>query len=1287
MFKPFGKTNPCPVCGSNNSACRYSTDDVNFIQCHTNASARKLERINGYICVKEAAGHTASFKLDNSQGSEKHQVDWEAKRQAREKRKEQQTHKSETLSIAERDKATRQLHKYFGLSTKHRQNLRERGLTDSQIDAGYFFSVAPGDDLPFGVPENYPGAKDGKLLVAGTGFACPTWTVDGLISGWQVRLDNETEGRYRWAKGNSSSHLPNGELPITVIRPTEVRHKFVADIEGILKPYITAQKFGIVCLGASGGNITSSPEQLKDTIAKLNITEILDFPDAGDVRNRNVMQRRVAKYEFYHSLGLQVRVVWWGQITKNGRDIDELEALNGITILTVEEFLAIARLCGGLEAIKPQFPQPKLEQHLDSEETQAFYTKRSEEQEQWELTCDRAVAEQKVQWLAQYPERVKRTQEALKSLAPWKPIIQDTEFVSLLVDEFLQKESPKEAGELLAGSRGETSTNKYVDMKLDGSVQGTFSFFDSFFPPSIVQSAPLQSAPPPGLVNPEIETRPLTKLIPGIYGLKVNMGGGKTFLMKQIIKQFPSGNFISFRNSIITQTCYDPEVVNIILYLWDLEKNDGRTDFEQRRDWKKAQEGWMAGCVESIAKFRPKDVLILEEVEQIKNSLLTSATCRRGRRERLREFKHRLERAKYIFLCDADLSGSTLKWLESLVPDKKINVIENVTKRFEWQCLFYTGADEILPSGDVKRHPNKRADFEYDLLSKVAKGEKLLIPTDSQRWGETIEKAILMVNPAAKGIRVDSTTKSSDDPSVRAEVDAFLANPNKWIKKNKPDYVIYSPTCEASLDITVQDYFGFVFGCFVHANFLSCKQLLGRLRTNAPRHIFAKTHVAFDDGASKSPMPEVLAKHMFQHNFETLREVTLAEYPEIKNDFDLIRKLNELIDFESGEYKNPHVQALVEIKAQENYSRSDLRKLLAEELERCGHIITWLEPGEATPNPSTPHRKEVIKEWAEAIANAEDITIEQARSIQQSMDSYMGDRHKATKAILQHRLPGYTLTPDFIAEHYLEDRSWISCQELRYLLDHPEMAKAFDRESWMSVIKHDTAWWDIRTDSLKIKALTVLGIPEIAKSGKEWHKDTDWLLDFKKLAIKHSKLLLLALGVTANKSSDPCYLLRRCLEKAGYPVIGKQRRVAKGSDERIRAYWVDPAVLASDGSLYHDIYQAIGKRFTEKLAKLDSASHHVPLDISLRAVGDNQEVDGVDGLSLSKVEEEPVLSEFEILIAKLESCQTQECLLDLQNQYSRELVLKAVDCLTLVSMKRVCDLMGRRIDMNYWDVS
>ncbi|KAB0243975.1 hypothetical protein EZJ55_00030 [Microcystis aeruginosa EAWAG127a] len=68
----------------------------------------------------------------------------------------QKEHAKNALSIPDRDKALRKLSQSLGLSRRHRQALLDRGLSESQIETGLFFSIYPNDDVPPAFPQIYP---------------------------------------------------------------------------------------------------------------------------------------------------------------------------------------------------------------------------------------------------------------------------------------------------------------------------------------------------------------------------------------------------------------------------------------------------------------------------------------------------------------------------------------------------------------------------------------------------------------------------------------------------------------------------------------------------------------------------------------------------------------------------------------------------------------------------------------------------------------------------------------------------------------------------------------------------------------------------------------------------------------------------------------------------------------------------------------------------------------------------------------------------------------------------
>lgn len=354
----------CSICNGARRDCRSNTTK-GLIHCRHN----DIGTISGFRFVGQDALGFNMWAVDD--GRSRDDADWEELRRQRaverERRHwEESAHFAQLLSVDERDRNIRKIHAQLGLSTRHRQNLRDRGLTPAQIDAGKYFSIAPWCEVQ-GINPRLAGVDlDGrKLLIGQSGFACPVWDVQGRIIGWQTRFDDDSDGgKYKWATSRSSkrpnggtAHLQNGELPISCCRPLNgVKLASIGLAEGFLKPYITAQRRGQVAIGAAGGNFAGSPIQLKadlEVLAEELNTKILDlYPDAGAIVNKAVMGHYQRTIQLVSGWGYTVRVAWWGQLTKEQPDIDELLDDLDLRYLTWEEFLELSQREIRLSALK-----------------------------------------------------------------------------------------------------------------------------------------------------------------------------------------------------------------------------------------------------------------------------------------------------------------------------------------------------------------------------------------------------------------------------------------------------------------------------------------------------------------------------------------------------------------------------------------------------------------------------------------------------------------------------------------------------------------------------------------------------------------------------------------------------------------------------------------------------------------------------------------------------------------------------------------------------------------------
>ena len=340
---PTNHHNPCPICQDTTGDCRIS----DIILCHDFIDTDS--GVGGWKWLKPSSNGVWGVHVpDNGKEYNRSQRDrYLAQKQAQQKNK-QQFLADNALDKSGRDKAIRKLSRHVGLDSGDCKDLRSRGLSESQIEAGLFFSIDPWTRFNLNLPDNLPGIHflGDRFATKDTGYACPIFDKDGLVIGWQLRLEGVTKGnKYKWAKGNFSSHLPNGELPITIVKPNPKNpSKTLYLSEGILKAYIASHLHNITVCGAAGGYFRGSPQQLASIIADYN--EIVIVPDAGDVLNSQVMRRWEQQINYLKRFNKPIKVLWWGQVSKDShQDIDEIEQItfSNAEYLSPKEFFDLAK--------------------------------------------------------------------------------------------------------------------------------------------------------------------------------------------------------------------------------------------------------------------------------------------------------------------------------------------------------------------------------------------------------------------------------------------------------------------------------------------------------------------------------------------------------------------------------------------------------------------------------------------------------------------------------------------------------------------------------------------------------------------------------------------------------------------------------------------------------------------------------------------------------------------------------------------------------------------------------
>jgi len=204
----------------------------------------------------------------------------------------------EPKSVQERHHVYTELLQMLELSHGHRNNLLERGLDLHAIERNGYRSTpnkAEAERIAETLSESYdvsgiPGFfKDsGKWrIICNEGLIIPVRDESGLIQGFQIRLNNENNGKYHWL---SSRHLPCGTGAKTWLHVTGHGNKPVYLVEGALKADICAHlQNGVRYIALPGVHSQNEVIPLLQRLGVTAVTEAFDMDKIGNVNVANAV--------------------------------------------------------------------------------------------------------------------------------------------------------------------------------------------------------------------------------------------------------------------------------------------------------------------------------------------------------------------------------------------------------------------------------------------------------------------------------------------------------------------------------------------------------------------------------------------------------------------------------------------------------------------------------------------------------------------------------------------------------------------------------------------------------------------------------------------------------------------------------------------------------------------------------------------------------------------------------------------------------------------------------------
>lgn len=388
----------CPVCQGERKDCR--TSDRGITHCRSGEPAPAGLQFIGEDSI--------GFGMYGPSDGQQNRADFERWQREREaQRHQEQAQRAKSMPVEQRDYHYRKLQNLLKLHPNDKANVLKRGLSEERITELGYRSVIQWQPLGYQFPSNLPGVKQNgeSLLNPEPGILIPVPDAEGRIQTYQVRSSlPDTTAKYQWLK---NPHLPNGELPVGVSCPAELKNTaIIGTSEGYFKGQIAADRHGITFIGAAGGNFAASPTETLKAVAAVRAklgtnAQLVLFPDAGSIRNPNIMRA----YQGLHELFPDLVVAWWGQAEKSVGDVDEIPSGTAWKLITFAEFEAIAQ------------PTPQEEPDPGEPDRQADeqYRRETIDREQ----CEQAEAEErKRQQRENYLAEIEAIQHRLNSLSP-----------------------------------------------------------------------------------------------------------------------------------------------------------------------------------------------------------------------------------------------------------------------------------------------------------------------------------------------------------------------------------------------------------------------------------------------------------------------------------------------------------------------------------------------------------------------------------------------------------------------------------------------------------------------------------------------------------------------------------------------------------------------------------------------------------------------------------------------------------------------------------------------------
>jgi len=539
-----------------------------------------------------------------------------------------------------------------------------------------------------------------------------------------------------------------------------------------------------------------------------------------------------------------------------------------------------------------------------------------------------------------------------------------------------------------------------------------------------------------------------------VTAIQSGMGTGKTQFVGDKVTSDTRGLQINlgYRNTLLSQQCEKWGS-----YHWD-EHNGYR--------FTKDPDARLSLCVDSLLKLpiemfeysvehvRGMTLILDESVSVIKHAL-TSSTLFGKRLEILERLEIICKLADRIVLSDGNQSDIVVDYI-SKISGKPSVKIQNV----------YHGETPPIFFVDAAKKSKKW------LSAEILKSPCPAVATDSLRDAEALD--LRLRESHGSGILITSKTVTEEWAKE------FRKDPDAYIRKYKPAWIIYSPTAESGIDISIRDYFSDVFCWFIGVIGVDEYLQMSR-RVRHPERIIV---LCPERGQASRNTGGIFEAEIIK----ALAEFGDTEARLLVKDESQLQKIREDI---AAQIITPHTILWAKLQAKAELERANLREYLLKAFELGGYSVQQVSAAECSDEGHALAKEECKDKEAQEIFNAPDIALAEALEIKRNYSAAWPERCKSIKALLKARLPGIEdselWTWEFVRRVRFDERSLLSQLDAAWQFENPEDAEYLQRSRLLAGKREFLG--DLSNRYLKIRALQALDLEKFLDSSKVWSGD------------------------------------------------------------------------------------------------------------------------------------------------------------------------------------------------------